>query len=153
MNTNQTQNSVSIAQPDHFQEVDFVEPSDYHLELTHQRGQRLHGKSKRTVMVCKTKKRRSDRKRSKKITQKTKLQQREIKTKDRDLSVKKCADSDVINIKGHGYVHVSRSILNNTMFSDSEDEKFEDESWEDGSMLEPKVSSMNNLLSLINDLR
>ncbi|AVL93407.1 hypothetical protein mvi_47 [Megavirus vitis] len=130
MNTNQNQNSISIAQPIHFQdEVDFVEPSDYHLELTHQRGQRLHTKSKRTVVACETKKRKSDRKRSKKITQKTKLQQREIKTKDLDLSVKKCTDSDVINIKGHGYVHVSRAILNNTMFSDSEDEKFEDESW------------------------
>lgn len=130
MNTIETQNITSIAQPDQFQEeVDFVEPTEYYLELIHQRGQRLHNKSKRTVTVCETKKRRSDRKRSKKLTQKTKLQQREIKTKDIDLSVKKCTDSDVINIKGHGYVHVSRAILNNTIFSDSEDEKFEDESW------------------------
>ncbi|AEQ60176.1 hypothetical protein [Acanthamoeba polyphaga mimivirus] len=136
-------------------EDDFIEPAEHQLELTYQRGQRLHGDTKKTVRqlagrkptFTETKKRRSDRKRAEKITQQSKLRQRQVKIQTLNLSVRKCDDKDVVKVKDLGYIHVSRTILNNTMFSDSEDEKFEDESWGGWFNIEPTTPESDNDIS------
>ncbi|BCS82588.1 hypothetical protein QLL95_gp0099 [Cotonvirus japonicus] len=127
-------------------EIDFVEPTEFQLELTYQRGQRLHGDGKKTVMqlagrkltASETKKRRSDRKRSKKLDQKKKIQQRQAKSQTLDLSVKKCDDKDIIKIKNHGYVHVDRYILNH--YSCDADDKDVEQFWGGWFDVEPEPS-------------
>lgn len=101
---------------------DFVEPIDYELEMTYQRGVRLHGETKKTTRQIVVHRKLTQQKsreckhalrRDKKQKQKIHLKGRQIKSEALDTNVKKCLELDAIWIKNQGWTYVSEYILPN----------------------------------------
>ncbi|AQN67908.1 hypothetical protein [Saudi moumouvirus] len=111
---------------------DFIESREYELEVTYGRGIRLHGETKKTtpqIVVRRKSTQQKSReckhalKRNKKQKQKVYLKSRQNKLDTLDVTTKKCQNVDAIWIKNHGWTHISKTILLDRYYSDSDDEE------------------------------